>query len=223
MKGVSAQYSPSLIFDIIFFMKNITDKNIEVEIRGYLTNEDYTRLNDFLSKTGTLKSKRERIFIDYSSSLEDRTKDIRIRETNGVSEIMIKLGNWGGSESREELSVTTGEKSFESLVRIFGELGHTKGTFCVRNSIVYDYNGVEFALVEVPNHSYYFEAEILTDIDHSVEADAKLRQVCESLGLKVFNKDEFFQYVTKLNTEANISFDYTKFKKGYFDNKEYLH
>jgi len=199
-----------------------TDKNIEVEIRGLLTTEDHLKLNDFLSKNGVLKSKRERIFIDYSSSVEDRTKDIRIRQTNGVPEIMVKLGSWGGSESREEISVNTEKNSFESLVRIFGELGHTKGIFCVRNSFIYDYKGVEFALVEVPNHSYYFEAEILTDAEHSTEADVKLRKVCEDLGLQVFTKDEFFEYINKLNSEANINFDYNSFKKGYFDDRKYL-
>ncbi|MCX6715577.1 MAG: hypothetical protein NT077_01005 [Candidatus Taylorbacteria bacterium] len=102
-------------------------KNIEVEVRGPLSKTEFERLNSFLSKNATFKQKKERVLIDYSAGLKDRTKDIRVRETNGVPEIVIKLGSWGGSEKREEISLHLGKGSFDELVRAFGELGYTKG------------------------------------------------------------------------------------------------
>lgn len=197
-------------------------KNIEVEIRGPLTKDEFDKLNTFLLNNGSFKGKKERVLIDYSSGMENRTKDIRIRETNGVPEIVLKLGSWGGTESREEILIKTESNKFESLVKVFGELGFEKGVLCVRNSLVYDYKGIEFALVEVPNHSIFFEAEIVSTQADSEEAERSIKQVCDKLNLKVFTKDDFFEYVNKLNKEANINFDYKNFRKGYFEEKKYL-
>lgn len=124
---------------------------------------------------------KERISIDYSSRIETRTKDIRIHETNGVVEIVLKLRSWGGTNSREEILIKTEQGKFEELVKVFGELGFEKGVFCVRNITAYDYKGVEFALVEVPHHSLYFEAEILSTRENSPEATEKIKKVCEEL------------------------------------------
>jgi hypothetical protein len=92
----------------------------------------------------------------------------------------------------------------------------------VRNSVAYDYKGIEFALVEVPNHSYYFEAEILTVPEKSVDAELEIKKVCEELNLKVFSREDFFKYVETLNKEANKFFEYKNFQEGYFDEKRYL-
>lgn len=197
-------------------------QDMEVEIRGPLTKSEFDELNTFLAEKGIFKEKKERVLIDYSSGMENRTKDIRIRETNGVPEIILKLGSWGGTESREEISIKTESGKFESLVKVFGELGYEKGVLCVRNSMVYDYKGIEFALVEVPNHSFFFEAEIVSTPEGAEEAEKSIKQVCDELNLKVFSKDDFFEYVNTLNKEANINFDYKNFEKGYFEEKKYL-
>lgn len=197
-------------------------KDIEVEIRGPLTKDEFDKLNSFLLQDGVFREKKERILIDYSSGVENRTKDIRIRETNGVPEIVLKLGSWGGTESREEISIKTELGKFESLVKVFGELGYEKGVLCVRNSMVYDYKGIEFALVEVPNHSFFFEAEIVSTPEGTEEAEKNIKQICDELNLKVFSKDDFFEYINTLNKEANIDFDYKNFEKGYFEEKKYL-
>ena len=197
-------------------------KNIEVEIRGPLTRNEFETLNVFLSKNAVFKKRKERVLIDYSLGMEDRTKDIRIRETNGIPEIIIKLGSWGNSESREEISLSTEKNKFDTLVKIFGELGFTNGVLCVRNSLVYDFKGIEFALVEIPNHSYHFEAEIIAEPENASDAHTKIKKVCEELDLKLFSREEFFTYVKILNKEANKVFDYKNYTEGYFQEKRYL-
>lgn len=193
--------------------QNINMKeNIEVEVRGLLSEEQYAKLKDFFDNHADLKVQRRRTLIDFSGDVENRTKDIRIRNTNNKPEIVIKLGSWGGSESREEILVEVKEGSFKTLVKAFGEMGFKKGVLCVRNSVVYEYKGIEFALVEVPNHSFYFEAEILTTEEDAQKAEEEIRKVCEELGLNPFSKEEFFAYVNLLNQEANSVYDYENFK-----------
>ena len=200
------------------------DKNIEIEIRGPLSKEKFDNLVKLFEDKGKKAMEKERIMIDYSTFLKggvrNRKKDIRLRVTNGIPEIIVKIGRWGGAEQRKELSVLAKQGEFDTLVEIFGEIGFIKGMLGVRKSKVYVYKEIEFALVEVPGHSYYYEAEKMA---HSKEkADKILKEmteICGDLGLDVFNKKQFFNYVEKLNKEANEVFDYKNYTPKYFKNR----
>ncbi len=201
------------------------DKNIEIEIRGPLSKEKFNDLMSFFNKEGKVLPEKNRILIDYSTFLEggveNRNKDIRLRITNGVPEIIIKIGKWGGTDQRKELSVLTNPNSFDTLVEIFAELGLKKGMLCVRRSKIYEYQGIEFAMVEVPNHSYYYEAEKMAHGDEdSGQITEEIERVCRNLQLEIFDKKTFFKYIELLNKEANEVFDYTTtFRPNYFKNR----
>lgn len=199
-------------------------KNIEVEVRGPLSKEEFQNLIIFF-ETKTIKiCDKDRVLLDYSTFLDDeiesRKKDIRLRVTNGVPEIIVKLGEWGEKEQRKELSVFAKSGEFDTLVEIFGELGFSKAMLCERKSKVYKYKGIEFALVEVPNHSYYFEAEkMATNENEANKLHAEIEEVCKELNLKIYDKKAFFEYVAKLNKEANEVFEYDKYEPKYFKNR----
>ncbi len=200
------------------------ERNIEIEIRGPLSKEQFDNMILFLDKKGKKLTEKNRVLIDYSTFLEGgvekRKKDIRLRVTNGVPEIIVKLGEWGGTDQRKELSVLTNSNSFDTLVEIFGELGFVKGMLCVRKSKVYEYKGVEFALVEVPNHSYYYEAEKMAYENESAEQiTKKVKKICLDLELQMFDQKTFFEYVETLNKEANEIFDYSSYSQNYFKNR----
>jgi predicted adenylyl cyclase CyaB len=201
-----------------------TNKNIEVEIRGPLSREQFDDLVRRLEDVGEKVIDKDRVLIDYSTfldnNIEDRTKDIRLRVTNGVPEMIVKLGNWGGAEQRKELSVTTKSGEFDTLVEIFGALGFTKGMLCIRKSKVYMYKEIEFALVEVPGHSYYYEAEkMAAEGDDTDKLIQEMTNECANLDLSVFSKKQFFEYIEELNKKANEVFDFTNYKTGYFKDR----
>ncbi len=202
----------------------MNNKNIEVEVRGPLSHQQFEILAKKLEKDGEKVKDKDRVLIDYSTFLEDdmqdRTKDIRLRVTNGVPEIIVKLGNWGGAEHRKELSVTTQPGEFDTLVEIFGALGFHKGMLCVRKSKVYNYQGIEFALVQVPGHSYYYEAEkMASESDDVDEMIGGMKAVCANLNLNIFDKEQFFAYIEKLNKEANEVFDFANYTPNYFKDR----
>lgn len=199
-------------------------RSIEVEVRGPLAKNEFFRVKKFLAKHGEFKLKKNRVLIDYSTfikgqRLNARNKDIRLRMTNGIPEIIVKLGSWGSKECREEISVCAPNNSFDDLVRIFGNIGLEKGMLGVRNSWVYEYMGVELALVEVPNHSYYFEAEIMSHPDGVAVAQEKLTKVVKGLGLSVWNAEQFFTYIKTLNKEVNKVFDFREYCTGDFSKR----
>lgn len=202
-------------------MINNKQKDIEVELRGPVSGESIKKVEEFLSQNGKFKKSKDRVLIDYTSEgVEEREKDVRLRSTNGIPEIIVKLGKWGGEEARKEISVVVNRGDFDKLVQIFGIIGLTEGILCVRKSKVYDYKGVEFAFVEVPNHSFYFEAEkLIKDGDNKESAIMEIREVCRELGLSLFGEKEFFDYVQLLNKEANEVFDFSNYRENYFKDR----
>lgn len=200
------------------------NKNIEVEIRGPLLKDKFEYLASLFEKDGKKITEKNRVLIDYSTFLkggiENRKKDIRLRVTNGIPEIIVKIGEWGGADRRKELSVLARPGQFDTLVQIFGELGFRKGILCVRKSEVYEYKDIEFALVEVPGHSFYYEAEKMAHEKENFDTlTKKITSVCTGLDLKVFDQKQFFEYINKLNREANEIFDYANYTSDYFKNR----
>lgn len=207
-------------------MSNDTEhKTIEVEQRGHLSNEQYVELLRFFTQYASFVTKKERVLIDYSvflpeEGIRERQRDIRLRVTNGIPEIIIKLGSWGGREERKELSVLAKKGEFDTLVQIFAALGFRKGIMAVRTSQVFMYQGIEFALVEVPGHSYYFEAEKMVEEDgDKAKAQREIQSVLRELHLTPFSREEFFEYIEELNDTANELFDFADYKDGDFQRR----
>ena len=198
-------------------------KDIEVEISGPLSKEKNTELMDFFDKNGKKTNVKHRVLIDYSTFLGDglknRKQDIRLRITNGKPEIIVKLGDWNSSNHRKELSVFTEAGSFDRLVQIYAALGYEKGMLCERTTQVYEYKGIEFALVEVPNHSFHYEAEIMSTEDDIDQAKKHIEDVCEELGLEIFTDQGYMDYIETLNKEANEVFEYKNYTEDYFENR----
>lgn len=188
-------------------------QTIEVEARGYLTKVKYESLKAFFDKYGTNKFIKNRILIDYSTCIKgadirDRHLDIRARITNEIPEMIIKVGKWKGSDTRKEISVILQKGQFSNLVQAYAVLGYKKGVLCIRNSLIYFFKNIEFALVEVPSHSYFFEAEICVVSETEVEkAQNDIKNVCKDLNIQLFTDQEWFNYIDVLNKEANKLFD----------------
>lgn len=204
---------------------NINTKNIEIEFRGPLSKDEFTKLDKFLKQEGHFKLNKERILIDYSTfisteGLKGRVNDIRLRVTNKIPEIIVKIGKMSEAESRKEISILANRGDFDKLVQVFAALGFTKGMLCVRRSRVYMYKNIEFSLVEVPNHSFYFEAErLISSIRNKEQAQRDIRKVCKRLNLRLFNDKTLFSYIRKLNKEANEVFNFKNYKENYFKDR----
>lgn len=198
-------------------------KDIEVEISGPLSKEKNAELMEFFDKNGKKTNVKHRVLIDYSTFLGDglknRKKDIRLRITNGKPEIIVKLGDWNSSNHRKELSVFTEAGSFDRLVQIYAALGYEKGMLCERTTQVYEYKDIEFALVEVPGHSFHYEAEIMSTEDGVDQAKKHIEDVCKELGLEIFTDQGYMDYIETLNEEANEVFEFKNYTEDYFENR----
>ncbi len=200
----------------------MADSNyIEVELRGPLTKQQAEKLDHILSEKGSYIRDTDRIFIDYSVFIEgegirERERDVRVRVTNGESEIIIKTGAAGSYEDRREYSVKT-KNSFDELVQTMAVLGFKKGICGRRLGKIYNYDNCEFVIYEVPNHSYYFEIDTMTNPNNKHDALNKLKILCDEFGLRTFTQAELHDYMELLNRDSNYIYDADAEPDNYFE------
>lgn len=199
---------------------------IEVEIRGPLSKEHYGKLKKLLEGSGENPRCEKRIFIDYSTglegdSLENRTLDVRLKQKNDIPEIVIKKGKKGDWTTREELVTTLAPGEFSNGVSILAALGYTKGMVCVRDMLHARYGGAEFSLVDTGEDTLcYYEAEIVVDDPvQAEEAKQKLETLVKKLKLPVWNQNEMFAFIRKLNDTVNYMYDHDTHGKEHFREK----
>ena len=179
--------------------------NFEIEIRGLLNPSQKKKLESFLAKNGKLVKKYKRIQWIFGLSHYKKI-DLRIKNTNGNFEFSLKTGA-AHKFNRKEISIPFPKEEAEQALEFLKYLGHNEGLLAYRNANIYEYDGIEWAVVEVPNHSFYFEAEKLVKTKEAGEkAEKEIREVVKKLGLGVLTPKQTIDYIKKLDKEANKYF-----------------
>lgn len=197
----------------------------EIEVRGPLTKDKFLELQKFLEKNGKFQHKSTRLSVCYTILRpEDKevssNLDIRARITDDEPELVIKVGKWRGSDIRKEVAVQLKRGEFANLIAVCATLGYTEAIVSESLTFVYEYQGVEFSLVNKSDHSYFFEAEVLVENDENKDLVQKLIQdVCHQLNLSLFTDEQFFDYIKLLNKEVNIHFDWDRDGEHFFKDK----
>jgi Adenylate cyclase, class 2 (thermophilic) len=204
----------------------------EVEARGELTVsldqiiKRFRKLNaKFLGKTRRFSL----IYLRNKSADKNDPIDLRIRVTNGKSEIVLKYGKWGAFDNREEVAVPIDTKDFSDAVEMLKLLGLSHGIINVNDRCKFRYKGIEFVFVD-NGIATYFEAERLIKSRSKIEKERNyVTRICNELGMKPFNDDEFYSLIDKINGAADRQFDLNnerfediknKFKQYFYASKE---
>lgn len=177
----------------------------EIELRGLLTVQQRMKLEQFLEENGKLLKEYARTQWIFGLSL-DKKIDVRIKETNGEYEFSLKVGRLGNA-NRKEISIPFDKTKQKQSLEFLKFLGYREGVKAVRKAKIYLYKGIEWAIVEVPKHSCYFEAEKLVDSKaEGKAATLEIQEVAAELGLNIFSPKETMEYIHKLDKEANKVF-----------------
>lgn len=194
-------------------------KNIEVEIRGPLTKEQFDNLNKFMEKNAKFVNEKDRLSVMYfrdkipknSLEIKDDKVDLRVRVTNKKAEIVMKYGSWSGSDARKEFSFNIELNKFEEALEFLKYLGWSICVVYATKAKTYMYKDIEFGIIEVKNVGYVYEAEILTEKQEDVKkAESKIRSVCKDLGLREYKPNEFETQCDKVNNTRGLQFDFSK-------------
>src|SRR3989344_90320 len=100
-------------------------KNIEIEVRGPLSENEFTKLRKFFDKNAEFIKEKNRISFLYFrgdkipddvNEIKDDKVDLRVRITNKKAEIMLKYGEWAGSDIRKEFSMPVETNKFDEAI-----------------------------------------------------------------------------------------------------------
>lgn len=181
---------------------------IEVEIRGVLTEEEFHGLNKRLLEEGELVEEHEREMIllrgypGYSKDPVARETDVRIRNTNGKAELMVKHKKSDHNVGRSELSLPLHD--YEAGKEALKALGFSSGLWMHRKKTIYRVNGIEWSLVEAPLKHFYWEAE--REVEEGTDLLAvqeELKKEADRLGLSYLNADQMREFIQVLDAKVN--------------------
>lgn len=185
---------------------------IEVEIRGLLDSASYKELKARLEKEAELVERHDRemfLLRDYAGYTEDfvgRATDIRLRNTDGRCEIMLKqkIG-----DAREEVSLKLQDTDLEQAKKVVKALGCTTAIRMHRLKEVYTHDGIEWSLVKAPpSDIMYWEAELsVSGTEKVAAAHTRLADAAKALGMPVLDDTGTRALISRLDAEANSQVD----------------
>ena len=193
----------------------MAENQTEVEFMGSLNQKKFEELKKLFEKEGSFKKNKERLTFMYFrdripkdlSEIKDEFVDLRFRVTNKEPEIVLKYGLFSGSHARREISIYPKDEEVEKYLEMLALLGWNIGVINATKTHVYDYHGIEFALVEIKDFGYNFEAEILTNEKWVEEAKKKITFEIDRLGIRPFDEAGLNEQCNAINNKKDLQFD----------------
>lgn len=161
-------------------------KNVEIEVRSFISFAEYKRLEKDLSK----KAKFLQEIKDETIYLKGK-KDIRIRRDNNSSYLILKSGKIH-QDFRDEIEVKLKRNEFKRLKHIFKELGFKTEIIWFRKRKIYKYKGVKVFLDNTKGYGRIIELEKIGDNKNQEKILKDLKNKLLSLGIKkITSKKDF--------------------------------
>jgi predicted adenylyl cyclase CyaB len=160
-------------------------KNIEVEIRSFITKEQYEKLLKFFRKNATLVKE------DYQETYYFDTKDdLRIQRNNFFSKIWLKKGNIH-DECREEIEIKFSRDDFEKLEQLFLNLGFKIQIKWFRKRNQFEWNKTKVCLDQTRGYGYIIELEKICSEREKEKTLERLKQKLNELDIKLTSREAF--------------------------------
>jgi len=159
---------------------------IEVELRSFVTKEQYEKLLDFFSiEAKLLKDDNQETHYFAGES------DLRIQKNNYFSKIWMKKGKIH-DESREEIEIKFPMEDFGKLQDLFESLGYKVHIKWFRDRKQFDWNGIDVSLDYTKGYGHIIEMELLVkEENEKIEALQKLKDKFKHLGIDITPKEVF--------------------------------
>jgi uncharacterized protein YjbK len=184
-------------------------KNIELELRAIIKEEDFSEILKKLKSRGKLVSKTNRLTVAFYGMCEKNNFAISVRITDGKSEVVIKKGDFH-AHNRTEYSQKITNNKFIKMTRIFSQLDFYGKVF---DRTTYNYrfpNSIMVSLVTVSDYSY-IEIEKMTNKKNEKKVRLELTEIADELGLKIIDtKKAYYDYCNMLTEKVDWRFFGTK-------------
>jgi len=160
-------------------------KNIEVEIRSFLTKKQYENFLKYFKKKGKFLEKENQITYYFSSP-----KDLRIQKTDKVSKLWLKSGKIH-QKFREDIVVECGKKDFKKLEKLLQNLGFKVKIKWFRKRNNFLWKGIKVSVDFTKGYGYIIELEKITKEKGKEKVFQYLAGKLKGLGIKPTSKKKF--------------------------------
>ena len=192
------------------FMKKLSDngiqytKQIEVEIRGVFNEKKYKELKAFLNKNAVDLGQDDKEV--YFFIMENKVVKAVHNTSQKSAKIVLKLARIGTSgNDAEEIEISISTSDFVKAVKFFSELEFNQIQRSVQTRRNYEYKGVIVSLKYSQEWGFHIELELLIkDSDLKVEAERKLMETAEELGVKIMSQSELKEFTDSIDKKSNF-------------------
>lgn len=160
-------------------------ENREVELRAFLSAEQYAWLHDFFSREAVFAYEDNQISYYLSGD-----HDLRLQENDRHAKIWMK--KWSmHDETREEIEIPFDKKDFAKMKALFMELWYEVTIIRKRKRLQYVRWDIDVSLDDTQGYGYILELEILCGEAEQEQKLLYLREKFQRLGIAVTAKELF--------------------------------
>ena len=193
--------------------------DIELELRGECTNT----FDDLKARLDVLAKGRHerRVMVMFFGEVAGKGVDIRCRVTNGVGEIVAKMGEYHAHD-RREVSVSASAEQVVGFAKMFAAMGFSNAKVGTREMWKYEIDGIEVALVRGMSGLAYIEFEKIVLPDRVDEERPSLESLAERLEVTLWKTgEEYYAFCKRLTDDEDWKFsgseeDVVKFEKSMY-------
>jgi predicted adenylyl cyclase CyaB len=158
---------------------------IEVEIRSFITPEEYKKFIAFFTANGKLINK------DFQETYYFNAKeDLRIQRNDFFSKIWLKKGKLH-DEAREEIEIKFAREDFSKLESLFLALGFKVEIKWFRLRHTFEWKGISVMVDYTKGYGHILELEKLCSDKEKASSLALLKKRMKELHVKKTPKQEF--------------------------------
>ena len=161
--------------------------NIEVEIRSFISVEQYNSLQHLFAREGKFLEEDEQ-----ETQYLQTSEDIRIQQNKSSAKIIIKQGKVH-DESREETEIICPAAEFKKLEKLFSALNIPARIKWSRTRHKYEWQGITICLDYTKGYGYILELEKMTSPELKEETIILLKEKLGVLGIPLTPREEFEQ------------------------------
>ncbi|MBU2562419.1 MAG: NUDIX domain-containing protein [Nanoarchaeota archaeon] len=166
-------------------------KNLEIEIRSFISKEQYEKLLEFFKQNAKL------IKEDFQEThYFNCPQDLRIQKNSKGSKIWMKKGKLH-DEFREEVEMRLKHEDFDKAKEIFNLIGLNTQIKWLRKRNQFNWERVKVCLDYTKGYGYIIELEKIGTDQNKEQVLEELKQKLKQLGISITPKQEFekaFEY-----------------------------
>lgn len=159
--------------------------DIEVEIRSFLSEDEYNKLLDYFKTNAKFINK------EYQETYYfDSEQDLRIQKSDNYSKVWLKKGKLH-DDHREEIEIKVPVNDFDKLNNLFLALNYNVNIKWFRTRHTFNWNNISVMIDYTKGYGYIIELEKMSDeLNKQVDLEL-LKNLLTSLNIKETPKEDF--------------------------------